>query len=396
MTTIVSKRNGKTKKKTYSARSAIQALANQAGRMDIVPYAGTVAKGAKLGLEAYDAISQLMSHFKSSQRPGVAGGPASLVAGVSNNVQVTRSQPKYIYSQGSVRIIHKELVCNIVNSAGIQSTIATTNGTSVYQVNAGSGNAFPWLSQIAANYDRYRFKRLRLVYIPLCPTTEAGRVTLCYDVDSTDPIPLDRQSISNYHCSSEGAPWATQYLDCKLSDNSKWYYTDASGINTLSTSPLNANLDQGQFFAVTYSGSSSNSVGEIYALYDVELTDPQPSGASMFQTFGNAASVSSALPSNAPVFSGNNTATALQFVFGSPGRYFLALTALATSAGTITSTGGATTVGERRVNNGTTTNVLAVISVSNLSADVTFAALTGLSTWTLYISRLPFLPNTFI
>lgn len=396
MTTIVSKRNGKTKKKTYSARSAIQALANQAGRMDIVPYAGTVAKGAKLGLEAYDTISQLMSHFKSSQRPGVAGGPASLVAGVSNNVQVTRSQPKYIYSQGSVRIIHKELVCNIVNSAGIQSTIATTNGTSVYQVNAGSGNAFPWLSQIAANYDKYRFKRLRLVYIPLCPTTEAGRVTLCYDVDSTDPIPLDRQSISNYHCSSEGAPWATQYLDCKLSDNSKWYYTDASGINTLSTSPLNANLDQGQFFAVTYSGSSSNSVGEIYALYDVELTDPQPSGASMFQTFGNAASVSSALPSNAPVFSGNNTATALQFVFGSPGRYFLALTALATSAGTITSTGGATTVGERRVNNGTTTNVLAVISVSNLSADVTFAALTGLSTWTLYISRLPFLPNTFI
>jgi hypothetical protein len=395
MTTTVSKRNGKTKK-AYSARAAINALASQAGRMDIVPYAGTVARGAKMGLEAYDAISQLMSHFRSSQRPGVAGGPASLVAGVSNNVQVTRSQPKYVYSQGSVRIVHKELVCNVVNSTGIQSTISTVSGSSVYQVNAGSGNAFPWLSQIAANYDRYRFKRLRLVYVPLCPTTEAGRVTMCYDVDSTDPIPLDRQSISNYHCSSEGAPWATQYLDCKLSDNSKWYYTDASGVNTLSASPLNANLDQGQFFAVTYSGSSNTSVGEIYALYDVELTDPQPSGASVFQAIGNAASISTVLPSNAPVFHGSNTATSQQFVFGSPGRYLMVLTALATSAGTIISTGGASVVGERRVNNGTSTIATAVVSVAALPADITFSALTGLTSWTIYITRLPILPNTFV
>lgn len=391
--TTVTKRNGKGK---YSARKAINALAKQTDTLDLLPYAGTIARGAKMGMQAYDAINQLMSHFKSSNKPGVAGGPASLVAGVSNAVQITRSQPKYIYSQGSVRIVHKELVCNVLNSPTILATTTVNNGPSVYSVNAGSGNAFPWLSQIAANYDRYRFKRLRLVYVPLCATTESGRVTLCYDVDSTDPVPLDRQALSNYHCSSEGAPWATQFLDCKLADNSKWYYTDATTTSSFTVTAPNAVIDQGQFFAVSYAGNNNNSIGEIYALYDVELTDPQPSAAGLFQSFGSAASVTSFIPSNAPFFNSGNGATSVGLTFGSPGRYFLMLTSLGTSAGTITSSDGATIVGERRVNNGTTTIAVAVISVGNLPASISWNALTGLTTWTLYASRAPIFANTFI
>lgn len=393
MTTTVAKRNGKNK---YSARKAINTLANAASSMDIVPYAGAVSKGAKMGMQAYDAISYLMSHFQSASRPGAAGGPASLVAGVSNAVQIKRSQPRYTYAQGSVRIAHKELVCNVTNSTGIGTTVAINNGSSVYTVNAGSGNAFPWLSQIAANYDRYRFKRLRLVYVPLCPTTEGGRVTMLYDVDSTDPIPLDRQALSNYHCSSEGAPWATQYLDCKLSDNSKWYYTDGTSSNSLTNNTLNATLDQGQFFAATYAGTSTNSIGEIYALYDVELTDPQPSGANVFQSFGVGDTTSNTFPSNAPIFNTTGSSNSISLAFGSPGRYMLSLYCASTSAGTFSVSGGAFNVGDRRVTNATNTNAVAIVSVGNLPGSATFGALTGLGSWTLYVTRLPIFPNTFI
>jgi hypothetical protein len=352
----------------------------------MIPYANQAVTAANYVVGAADAFADLMDLFTPS---GVVGGPMTSVAGVANNVAVRRTKPTFRGSRGVIRITHKELVTNINASTGVATTPRFTGGNSVYQVNAGCASSFSWLSEIASNYDFYRFKRVRLVYVPLCATTQDGRVTLAYDPDSADPIPLDRQSLSSYACSVEGSAWATQVLDCDLTDTAKWYYTDASNTGT-GTGAHNALLDQGAFFMATYGSSGSAPLGEMYVLYDVEFKDPQPGTTNVYQTFGTGAAVTQSLPTNAPIFNGTNTSTSVALVFTAPGRYLIHFTGAATAVSAPTTGSGGTVIANNSITSGSGSQFMVIYLVDTPTATLTLPGLTSLGNWTVYISKLPF------
>lgn len=56
---------------------------------------------------------------------------------------------------------------------------------------------FPWLSNIAINFDQYRFKRLTFHFKPAVPTITPGTVYLYIDPDVYDPQPLTPAALMN-------------------------------------------------------------------------------------------------------------------------------------------------------------------------------------------------------
>lgn len=311
--------------------------------------------------------------------------------GVSNTLQIKRTKPSVTAFGNGVRIVHKELVSTVFAATTIGSTAAFSSGQSVFQVNAACGSAFPWLSSIAPSYDKYRFRRLKLVYVPMCATNSIGRVTLLYDPDSTDPIPLERQSLSSYQCSTEGAPWALQQLDCALDTPEDWYYTDSTNVGT-ATGPTNALLDQGQFFGVSYlCANSTDALGEIYVVYDVELKDPQPNAGNVGQAIGNTTTVTTGFSTNFPVFVTVASTTSIVVTFTSPGRYLLNWNSLSATAVPNVGTGVGVTA---TTNSAQVVGVATVTNTANLGT-FTLSAWTGMGNWTLYATRLPPFPISF-
>lgn len=357
--------------------------------LDMVPYAPMAANLARNGLELIDDFAGLMSSFGSGGNNVLTGTGPGQIAGVSNGITVRRSGPKFKYSAGTIRIQHKELIGSIVNSTTLGTTLTfpTSGGPSVYQVNATCGASFPWLSQIAANYDFYRFKRLRLVYVPLCATTETGRVMLGYDPDSSDNIPLDRQALSSYGCSTESSLWAVTHLDCRLSDNMKWYFAENSTVSA--SSSAGAFYDQGQLFAATWSGNSTNNVGELYVLYDVELKDPQPTTSNLEKSNGNAATVSTVFPFNSPIFNTTGSATSIVITSASAGVFFINVQASSTVASLPAPTPGtgSTMPGNTRTTSGTNGMYSVMWQVTVPGATLSFTGLTALGNWNVYASR---------
>jgi len=303
----------------------------------MVPYVPGAVSAANTVVGAADTLVDLMSSFGIGgvTHPQLANGQ---LAGVANNIIVRRSQPKFRGSTGTIRITHKELVSSVLNATGtdVGFTDRLATGDSAYKVNPSCSNFLPWLSKIAGNYDCYRFKRLKLVYVPMCSTATSGRVMLGYDPDSHDRIHVDRQALSSYSCSAEASVWGVTELECRLIDNSKWYYS--SDIST--NSGVSALLDQGQVFAATWGGANTDVVGEIYALYDIELKDPQPSASDVFQAYGGNGT--QAIVVNFPAGASqtmiaHGDATSIRCLFNSPGTFWVSFRIACTATANLVS-----------------------------------------------------------
>jgi hypothetical protein len=355
--------------------------------LQMVPYLPQAIQAANYAVDAADIFGDLMASFGDAG-PGTMvthpGAPYGQVAGVANGISVRRSAPKIRGSKGTIRITHKELVSSVANTTTLSITNQFTTGQSIYQVNAASSVSFPWLASIAGAYDYYRFKRVRLVYVPLCATTETGRIMLGYDPDSTDPIPTDRQGLSSYSCSTEGSLWSTLSLDLKLSDTAKWYYNDNSSVGSV-LSNTTALIDQGQFFAATWSGGSTSSVGELYALYDVELKDPQPNTGDLASSYGTGANAVANFPSNFPLFNETGSVSQIQFQSFGSGTYYVQAIAAASATSAVTITGG-TILSQTRVTDGTTVLVNLWFNGTG-NTHIIIPGLTGLAKWTLWATR---------
>lgn len=346
-------------------------------------YGRAAMKASNMAVRGLTAFDSLMSTFgpQGIDHPGITNGS---VAGVSNQLRVRQSKPKLTSGQGVVRITHKELIGDVTNVAGLQTSLFfSTSGASIFQVNPQCGSTFNWLSTIANCYDMYRFRRARLVYVPLCSTATAGRILLGYDPDSTDSVPQDRQSLANTHCATEGSVWGTQYLDLELSDTNKWYYANQVDVNNGG----DAYLDQGQVFWAVWSGAAGGAIGEVYIMYDIELKNPQAPSGGISAANGIAAVTTTQFPSNVP-YQVRSTATAIEFTFYTTGQYAVYGTAASTASGGPSTTGGITRLGDQTANNGTRTVFFAHVSVTGGGSLLTYTGLTGLAGYAVYVTRL--------
>lgn len=295
--------------------------------------------------------------------------PGAIAAPVSYAFPVKGRRPKFQSAKGTVRITHREYI-TVVDGAD-SGPFRVNNGTGVnndYSLNPLNPFVFPWLVNIAANFDQYVFKSLRFDYIPLTATSTPGRVALFFDKDSTDEGPDDRAALANYQHLAEISPWAITRLNVPT-DNVKRFMSDNP-----TADPKLINL--GKFGWATY-GATLADLGDLFVEYTVELFEAQPTAALVESVFRDSA-LSTITTVGIRYFS-LEVASASSVVFQArvPGTYLVTILVNNTTAGfSFSISGGGVINSSSGVSNIGRTAITANITITR-NANVSVTGLTG-------------------
>jgi hypothetical protein len=158
---------------------------------------------------------------------------------------------------GSTRIKHRELIAHISGTS-----------MSTFRVNPIDGQTFPYLSTIAAMYDKYIIHSLRVVVVSGVPTTSGGRWYLAWDPDSSDQRPEGSAAMMAMQHSASMSSWQSGTLAIPRSTNN----FIAPFVDSLK--------DHGQFHFQFYGVSSPAT--DLFVEYDISLLEPNVTSPNSF------------------------------------------------------------------------------------------------------------------
>lgn len=201
-------------------------------------------------------------------------------AGNGNRGPVVPLQKKMIPMAAPVRVKPSRPVVRVENGKTIVSgheEFATLNGSVAfaatrYQVNPGLANLFAWLSGRASGYEKYRVRKLELVYVPAeAVVTTPGVVYLAMDYDPDDAPPGSLAALSSY----EGLESGHTYEAFRVGLDKKRLQQDLLKIRCGPKAGSRILYDPVSFIVATVSMGSSAAIGQLWVGYELELLVPQ-------------------------------------------------------------------------------------------------------------------------
>lgn len=208
---------------------------------------------------------------------------------ISNTKQINKTVPKINTVKDTLHITHREYVnpVDLYNSS-IGYSIAdagspTNSGYSStrpykYSINPGDGAVFPWLSGIAARFEKYQFKNITIHYKPSCPTTTPGGLALVANYDPSDSVPVSRSELFNLESVARAAVYDEMQLKIKNSALSSWRYvrtTNSAGVDPFEL----RTMDAGYWCSCLTNTTADIQFGDLYVSYSIELKGPKLSGS---------------------------------------------------------------------------------------------------------------------
>lgn len=190
---------------------------------------------------------------------------------VSISQRFQQARPRMTTSKNGTSIIvkHTEYITDIV------ATNAAF-GVSKFSLNPGLAVSFPWLSNVANNYESYRFHDLHYCYKPICPTSTPGKVMIAIDYDANDATPGSKTIINSYQGTVSTSVWDT--ITHKSTKENLQKFTTQRYVRA-GTAPTGTDLktyDLGSVLVATSNTpASATTCGEIFVSYTVELFTPQ-------------------------------------------------------------------------------------------------------------------------
>jgi len=154
---------------------------------------------------------------------------------------------------------------------------STTFATTQFSLNPGQASTFPWLSQEAKLFEKYRILGLEFYYRPqvsaYATNGQTGKVMLSFDYDASDPAPATKQQVEDTHPHADGMPYETVLLsvDPKESSRQDSYFIRAGGL------PGGSDIktyDFGTLSVSTIGNNSTANIGELRVRYAIALIDP--------------------------------------------------------------------------------------------------------------------------
>jgi len=171
---------------------------------------------------------------------------------------------------GDCLIAHREYIQDITANTGNPSTFQATQ----FVLNPGQVATFPWLSNVAKNFESYRFRKLKFCYETEAPSSLGGSLVQSVDYDATDAAPLTKQQAMAYRNAVRSAPWEPCCHTSAREDmaKQKTYFVRPGA------QPPNTDVkmyDTGNLFVCTQNVTTASAVcGELYVEYEVELLTP--------------------------------------------------------------------------------------------------------------------------
>ena len=188
---------------------------------------------------------------------------------------------------GTLTITHREYLTdvfgNAAKSGSTTQSIPFVNTT--YSINPGLETTFPWLSQIAANYEEYEMKQLAFTYksiiadIGSSTNGQVGTCIMATNYNSAKPAFTDKQEMMEYDAAASTKVTASMIhaVECdpnKLGGSKSRYVRTAP----VSTGEDIKTYDQGKFqiaFANTPVAYADQTLGELWVSYTVKLRKPK-------------------------------------------------------------------------------------------------------------------------
>jgi hypothetical protein len=191
------------------------------------------------------------------------------------------SKPVIRNSSGdSVRIIHRELLGNIIGSTNF-AVYKTLN------VNPGLSASFPWLSTQAVGWEKYKFHKLKFCLYTRTGTNVPGSQMIIPDYDAADAAPSSEIIASAYHGVAEDAPWKDLCSTLDVARLNRELFIRTGALPAGQDIKLS---DIANVYFCTIDGTAVN-WSKLWVEYDVSLINQQlPSGGSaLTSTFAGSA-----------------------------------------------------------------------------------------------------------
>jgi len=197
----------------------------------------------------------------------------------SGNYAVTGPKPKYNILSGQVPRFSTSKATNIVSHreylGEITGTTAFTN--TVYPINPGMSQTFPWLSQIAASYQQYKFHGLIFEFRPLITdfvTSGApGVICLTTNYDANKPSFVTRQEAENAEFATSTKPTMGlgHFIELDPKEVQNNLYNVRTGVPAAGTDLRFYDYGNTQFIT---QNNPNQVLGELWVSYVVEFFKP--------------------------------------------------------------------------------------------------------------------------
>jgi hypothetical protein len=178
-----------------------------------------------------------------------------------------------------VRIQHREMFGTAITDDSVGDTVQS------WTINPGWETMFPWLSGIAARYERYVFHSLSFEYLPRVPTSTAGTIILAVDLDPDDGDPpateAGRAQMLSFLGARETSIWNAlnmPFPSGPLKERGHLYVRTQTAESIEPRTSDTGLLQLGMFGVSTTAGTL---YGDLFVSYDVELFTPQLNSAAL-------------------------------------------------------------------------------------------------------------------
>ncbi|APG76218.1 hypothetical protein 2 [Changjiang tombus-like virus 21] len=182
--------------------------------------------------------------------------------------------------EGGFVVRHREYIGDISPSQQFSST--------VYSINPGNANTFPWLSQVADSFEQYEFRGLVFEFkstssdavLSSAASSSLGTVIMATQYNSLSNPFTDKRTMENYEYANSDKPSMSFYhpVECKKSQ------TSIDLLYVRNTDAVNGDLrlyDLGQFqISTTGMQNTGGVIGELWCTFEIAFYKPKllPSG----------------------------------------------------------------------------------------------------------------------
>lgn len=180
--------------------------------------------------------------------------------------RVMRNKGAAVNGRGPTTVCHSEYLGEVSGSVAFNNT--------AYPINPGLVQSFPWLANIAAQYEQYRFKRLSYRYETQAPSTKAGAVLLVTDFDALDVPFTSKDQAMQYKGATRTVTWtrAVHRSDTREAGPYRLRYVRSTEVPEGGDAKT---YDVGLFQLITGGQADASSIGELYVDYEIELVGPK-------------------------------------------------------------------------------------------------------------------------